>query len=1217
MSAIRFTKDQQKVIDTHNRNILVSAAAGSGKTAVLVERIIQMIMDETNDVTIDRLLVVTFTNAAASEMRERIGEALYKAIELHPESDHLRTQLTLLPSASIMTLHAFCLQVIRNYFYEIDLDPSFRIGDETELVLLRQEVLEEVLEDFYSEGTDSFKAFVDAYGRGKTDHAIEGLILDLYTMSMSHPQPEQWLQDCLEHLNIATEDEWYDSIYAKAMSQEIYGIVTTLRDYLTKGFDLITEDPGLEPMGITLTGYREILEHLESIEDTPELFSEISAVELQRAKSAKRGTDKSLVEPVRDVITTVKDGIKGLKDQFGITVNEAFIDRLQISHGHMTTLVEVINGFRDSYNGSKRMRNLIDFNDIEHFALEILTDETIADRYRQQFDEIMVDEYQDSNLVQETLVEGVSRVAEGKPNIFMVGDMKQSIYKFRLAKPELFAHKYDTYTLEESPYQKIELHQNFRSRAQVLDFTNYVFRQVMSREIGDVTYDDHAALYRGAKYNIETSQYGTRLVMMDSSGYGGLTNQEIEAEQVAKEIEQILTMEPPLMVYDKAMGTERKVMYKDIAVLLRTMSGWSETFVDILGDHSIPVKSHTATGYFDAVEIQTILSALTIIDNPKQDIPLLAVMRSPMFGFTGDELVTIRMTARDMDFHSALMAFYNSILGESEIELKVSAFVETLERWRRLEKEVTLYELTQAILTETAYYDYVSLMVGGPQRQANLDMFLDQVYKYEKSSYRGLFDFIRYMAHIKKQSIDYGMAELLETSTNQVTVMSIHKSKGLEFPVVIVAGLNKSFNRMDLNRAVLMHQDMGFGTDTIIPDDRIKYPSPIRKVLRNKMDIEMKSEELRILYVALTRAREKLILVGTVKDSDKYLSKWCKALGESGTSINQYMVRDGSSYLDYLTMALVRHKEMAQHYNHLGFDYTAPIELSDMAPEVEVAVFGVASDDEALLESTGVEAMEGQASFGLDDAEYQINAGGGDTENGEEIDLNEKVYDLSKLTWVYEHEASTKKHVSQSVSDLKKAVLEDLPYIGPVLEEVSYKPLFVTGERPLTGAQKGTAFHKAMDKLDLTQTYAIEDLKRFLASLVALKILTEKEVASIYPGSIDSFMKSDLGNRARKAALEGRLHQEKPFVMGVEEEGIEGYMMIQGVIDLYFEEEGDLVLVDYKTDYMKDVDESVLVERYASQMGYYKQALEQSTGKRVKEIQLYSVGLKRAVEVVV
>lgn len=1193
MGNIRFTKDQQKVIDVHNRNILVSAAAGSGKTAVLVERIIQMVIDESNKTTIDRLLVVTFTNAAASEMRERIGEALYQAIEQHPEKEHLRDQLTLLPSASIMTLHAFCLQVIRNYFYEIDLDPSFKIGDEAELVLLKQEVLETVLEDFYIEATPEFHELVEAYGRGKTDKALEEIIANVYRMSMSHPSPLDWLKESVKLMAIKTADDWYKSIYVDAMMTEVVSTIIALKKAINDGFQMIEGQEPLMPMGETFSIYFEMIECLEDkIEDRKSLFEMIEQLEFPRAKSAKRGTDKSLVEPVKEVLASVKDGLKGLKDHYGYRIDKAFLERIQISYGHMEVLTRLIQAYKEAYDTSKASRNLIDFNDIEHFALKILESEDIASRYKDQYDEIMVDEYQDSNLVQETLIVRVSRVGQGTPNIFMVGDMKQSIYKFRLAKPELFADKFEHYTLEDSLYQKIELHQNFRSRTEVLDFTNYIFKQVMSRELGDVDYDDHAALNKGASYTIESNQYKTKIALIDAQSYPGKTTQEIEACNVAQEIQKIIGMDPPLMVYDKAMDTQRKVQYKDIAVLLRTMSGWSEVFVDTFTDYSIPVKSHTATGYFDALEIQTILNVLTIIDNPKQDIPLLAVMKSPMFDFTADELVKIRMASKHMDFHSALRAFYDSILGTSELEHKVSVFVETLVEWRQWVKEMTLHELTLGILRETGYYDYVALMIGGPQRQANLDMFLDQVYRYEKSSYKGLFDFIRYMSHIKKHSIDYGMAELLDHSVNQTTIMSIHKSKGLEFPVVIVAGLNKQFNRMDLNKAVLLHQDMGFATDTILTKKRLKYPSPIKQVLRNRMDIEMKSEELRILYVAMTRAREKLILMGSLKDTDKYLSKWCKVLTEDAIAINPYSVKDGQSYMDYIVMSLIRHSEMAEQIKPLGYDYRAPIALSDIAPDIEIEIYRANESD----------TMSEQQALAIE------------TAMSEPLGIEEQ-WDLSKLKWVYDYQSSTEKHISQSVSELKKNEQEEIPYAGPKLESVSYKPQFITGERLLSGAQKGTVFHKVMDQLDLTQTYDLDRVDAFLNNLVIKGILTSKEIESVYNVSVLKFLKSDLGMRVKKAAIKGKSHQEKPFVMGFEEEEVKGIMMIQGVIDLYFEEDEELILVDYKTDYMKGIEEHELVERYLGQMKHYQKALEQSSGKKVKEIYLYSVGLQKAIEV--
>lgn len=1191
MGNIRFTKEQQRVIDTHNRNILVSAAAGSGKTAVLVERIIRMLLDETKTTTIENILVVTFTNAAAAEMRERIGEALYKAIEADPYNDKIRAQLTLLPTATIMTLHAFCLQVIKSHFYGIDLDPSFSIGDDAELTLVRREILEAVIEAFYEEGSPEFIDMMDAYAPGKTDAAIEPLLLELYQLSMSHPYPVQWLEDSVSKLDIPNQTIWFESIYVTYAQKEINATVQGLKTELSNAFALIGDEPGLQPYKVTLGQYEVILEKLNDAKTTEELFGTIGAYELQRAKAAKRGTDETLVAPAKASLNLIKEGLKKIKADYSILAEADWLERLALSHGHMKTLAQVVKAFMAAYTKEKRRRNVIDFNDIEHFALQILEDDAICETYRQRFNEIMVDEYQDSNLVQETLITRVSRIIKETPNVFMVGDMKQSIYKFRLAKPELFAKKYDTYTHEASDYQKIELQKNFRSRKEVIDTTNYLFKQVMSKTIGDVVYDETAALNQGAKYAIDSEAYTTEFCMIDGQACVGKNPREIEAHHVAKKVQALVHRDEPMMIYDKRLGEERPVDYGDVAILLRTMSGWSETFVEVFRQYNIPIKSMLTTGYFDAIEIQVMLNALSIIDNPKQDIPLLSVLRSPMFEFTADELMTIRMVSKETDYHTALMSYHDSIIGHSNLDNKVIHFVAVLAQWRELSKMVSIHELVNQILLDTSYYDYCSLMVGGLQRSANLDMFIEQVYVYEQSSYKGLFDFIRYMAMVKKQSIDYGIAAIEAMGSGQVTLMSIHKSKGLEFPVVVVAGLGKQFNRMDMNKSILLHQDFGFGTDMIDVARKVKYPSPIKQIVRNQMGVEMLSEELRILYVALTRAREKLVLFGFVKNIEKQIEKVKHVLSMKTIGVDTWLVKEAKSFMDVLLMGFMRNSAMKQLVHDYGVEWNTYVPLQTEEPTI---LFECISEQETFEKAL---LLSDEETFDIDTSLY------------------EKLE--AAFQWSYPYEAVMGKHVSQSVSELKKKeeASTDMVYSGPVIERPIYEPTFIQEEVALSGAAKGTVYHKAMEKINLELVETMEDVEKQVTLMVENGVITSKEAATINRHAILKFVHSSIGKRALAAKSKDLLMKETPFIMGIYEETLNDYQMIQGVIDMYFEEEDGLVMIDYKTDFVKESDMGVLTERYKTQMKLYKQALEMQSGKKVKEIYLYSVGLQRAIKV--
>lgn len=1203
MASMRFTAEQQKVIDTRNRNLLVSAAAGSGKTAVLVERIIQMVSDETAPIPVSDLLVVTFTNGAAAEMRERISSALYQKIEAQPENSYLQQQLTLMPSANIMTLHAFCLRVIKNHFYRIDLDPAFSIGNEADLILMRQEVLEEVIEAFYEQGDAAFLALVEGYAAGKTDKALESLVMTIYDMSRSHPQPAQWLEASVGRLHFDSVQAWMDSDYMAFIIREVKEGLAHAKSLCEEALAGIGEEEALLPMAVTIKAYLAFIEDLtDPTVSAQGLFVGLRTMELPRAKPAKRGTDKALVEPIKYLRDEAKEQLKALKATYGKVYDDQFIEEMAQSHKHMAALGQVVMAFSTAFSERKLSKNLLDFGDIEHFALKILLEDDgrasdVAKVYQNQFTEILADEYQDINLVQETLIRSVSREALGEPNIFMVGDIKQSIYKFRLAKPELFAKKYATYTEADSKYQKIELHKNFRSRKEVIETTNYLFAQLMSKEIGEVTYDHHAALHQGARYELEEGPYETELVLVDKQGEKA-PNPQVEALQVCREIEGLMTKEPPMMVYDKATDEVRPLMYKDIVILLRTMSGWSETFVSVLKDHSIPVFSNTATGYFDTIEIQTTLNLLKIIDNPKQDIPLLSVLRSPMFRFTGDDLVAVRLAEDKVDFHSALETYRETVFGDSDLDRKVGHFMECLKDWRAMGQDKSIYELLRTVLDMSGYYDYVAMMPGGFQRQRNLDMLMTMVYSYEQSTYKGLFNFLHYMENVKRQSVDYGEASTLEDGKNQVTIMSIHGSKGLEFPVVILGGLSKPFNRMDLRKSVLLHQDYGFGTDRVLVAERQRLGSPTKEVIKTVMERELLSEELRILYVALTRAREKLIFLGTVKDLPGAVEKWAKAVRSKTVALDRATVAGAGSYLDWIMYGLLRHNSAKDLLNHTEAEVPTVFDLGEMAPRL--AIREVAYEVPTLSHKEENPAKVIAQTPAIDDAAFE-----------------------KRMAWVYPYKALEKLHLSQSVSELKRLASEETSaYAGPEREKPAYRPKFITGELPLTGAERGTVFHLAMAHMDFSQPAGAQDIQGLLRALVTAKVMTEKEKATVFVPGIEAFLQSDLGQRVHEAAKLDLVFKEKPFVMGIPTEEVthmatEDRMMVQGVVDLYFIEDDGVILVDYKTDYAKDVAEEVFIQRYKTQMAYYKRALEQSLGMGVKEIWLYAVGAKKAIEVVV
>ena len=1199
MSKVRYTPDQQKVINVRNRNVLVSAAAGSGKTAVLVERIITMITKDQPPMDVDELLVVTFTNAAAAEMKERIAEALYEKIEENPTDHRLTEQLTKLPGAHIMTLHAFCLRVIKEHFFEIDLDPSFNIGDEVTLNLMRSEVMEEVIESFYKKEDSDFIDFVEAYAPGKKDDQIEGMVMDLFRMSMAQADPTKWLQGLIQQMTFENLEAFYNSDYVAIGVENIKAQLTNVKHMCTRSYELISMDPLIAPVGETIAYYYDQVEQLMDIVQQPkQLIEGVGSIDFIRAKSPKKGADPDLATQVKNLRDAIKKSLQDLATTYANPYDETFLGQMAISRNHMASLVELVLAFYEAYQKAKADELLIDFNDIEHFALNILSmDEgRIGDTYKKKFREILVDEYQDSNMVQETLINLVSRVKHNEPNIFMVGDVKQSIYKFRMAKPELFIQKYDDYTLEESPYQKIELHKNFRSRRQILDTTNFLFQQIMTREMGDVVYDDHASLHLGASYD-EGDHYGTEVILCDRSESGQMDATTFEAHHVARHILSMLKGDQCPMIYDKSLGTKRKADYQDIVILMRSMASTAPAFLQIFGDYGIPVKSNTTTGYFETMEVKTLMNLLAIVDNPKQDIALISILHSPIFEFTPDELAKVRNANDKVDLHTALVLFEAGGLTNEGLEAKVSNFLETIRKYREIRHDMSLVEFVDFLLQDTNFKDMVGLMPGGPQRVSNLEMFMSLVVTYEGHKYRSLTQFLLYMGTLKQRSVDYGEAPMNDGGKSQVTIMSIHGSKGLEFPIVYVAGMGKAFNTMDLKQKIMVHQQYGIGTDCILTKERLQINMPTKLMIRQVLEREMKAEEMRILYVALTRAREKLILVGSVRSLEKSMENWNMHAYEEALVYSPMVAGSASNYLDWLMMALSRHRSMNPLYETYGLNCNLHYGVNELPVEIVV-------ESRGSLEELDPNQISLEEVKGIDE----------ENESDENLDAL-----FADFNWIYPHKKILNLTASQSVSELKRQAMEEdetVHYTGPEREPTPTVPEFLMDEVPLTGAMKGTIFHKVMDKLDFGKKYSASDIDAFLIQLVEEGILTERETRTVYSPSVSAFTSLPIYERVMEAQALRCLYKEQPFVMGLPVEGADdlGDMaMVQGVIDLFFEEEDGLVLIDYKTDYMKDVADQVLIDRYKEQMKHYGQAIYQMKGKEVKEIYLYAVAVRKLI----
>jgi len=905
-----YTKDQQKVINTRGCNVLVSAAAGSGKTAVLVERIISIITNKENLISIDDLLIVTFTHTAASEMKERIGNGIEIAIESATDDrvlNHLIKQLTLLSAANIMTLHGFCLKVIKNYYHIIDLDPGFKIGNETELVLIKEEVIEELLEEEYEKASEPFIQIVESYASGKNDNPLKELIFRIYRFAMSNPWPDEWFDSCSEKLEIHTLEDYIKSPYFIILKTVVLQNLTLMDSSFRELDDLMEASEGPDKYLDTVSALYELYEGLIELIKTDN-YKEVKNLYMNReipSLSRKtKGYDKELAALAKDIINDLK---KSFESTLLICFDEELVlYETKVIRQNVFELIRLTRRFKEIFGLGKENKNLIDFNDIEHFALKLLYDEgeisDIGNSLSESFVEVLVDEYQDTNEVQEAILLSVSKQAE-EHNLFMVGDLKQSIYKFRLAKPEIFRDKYDSFTYDESDGIKIDLAKNFRSRKEVVDFANLIFEKIMSKDIGDVDYNDVTKLYYGSMNFTQTQEdyYKTELVFVEQ-GESKESKATIEAKAIINKIKS-LVLDHEFEIVDKKNDNLRSVEYKDICILMRSPASTIEDIKSVFDQEDIPYISDVSSGYFNAVEVQIVLNLLRVIDNPFQDIPLVSVLRSALVSINEKELMTIREYLNEGSYYDALVAFTEgSVEGElNELDNKVTKFLLTLKELKQKSLIMPLDDLIDDIYYQTGFPFFVQFMENGEQRLTNLKYLKTQATSFEQSSYKGLFNFIRYIEHIKKYEIEIP-EPMTSNETTGVTLMSVHKSKGLEFPIVFLIDLHKQFNLMDFRKSFVIHQELGFGSDYFEPKNRQQKESIFSRAIKVKSKKELLSEELRLLYVALTRAKEKLYLVGVVKDYDEKIKPVQERYLKFMNQVPSYEVEKAKCYLDLVLM---------------------------------------------------------------------------------------------------------------------------------------------------------------------------------------------------------------------------------------------------------------------------------------------------------------------------
>lgn len=1230
MADVRWTEEQQKVIDTRNRNLLVSAAAGSGKTAVLVERIIRMITDEENPVDIDRLLVMTFTKAAAAEMRERIGAALEQRLEGNPGDQNLERQMTLIHHARITTIDSFCLRLLREHFNELDVDPGFRIADEGEILLIQTDVMKDLLEDYYGREDERFIRFVDTYASGKADGGLEDYILQVWDFAQSSPWPMEWIERCrkeVEAEDAGDPDSFSRTPWMGFLLDDVRKQAAEWAEQLREAAEAAGEEDGPQaylPMLLEDIRNAEELLAAETYEQVYEvlerpLFGRLSAV---RGKNV----DPSKKELAAGIRNRVKDAVKKLKSLYVPGDISSIFSDMTACREPIFMLLELAEEFAHRFAEAKKDKNIVDFGDMEHFALEILTGRSedhspgpVADELSRFYEEILVDEYQDSNLVQETMISCLSRERFGTPNVFMVGDVKQSIYRFRLAKPELFLEKYEAYQKEDGLYQKIELHKNFRSRPDVLKSVNDVFYGIMTKSLGNIRYTEDAALHPGADYPEPAAEgaASTELFLLNTGEeiFSGMederadyTAREAEARLIASKIRELTDPETGMRIWNQKKGRYELVKKSDIVILLRSLSGWAEEFLSVLGAEGIPAFAESRTGYFAAVEVETVLNMLSLIDNPMQDIPLAGVLKSPMGGMTDQELASVNAAFRrnpekgqDRGMYAAVQ-YYRSLNRGNEIAKKLERFWKLLLTLRAESEYLPVHRLIYRIFELTGYYDYVSAMPAGSVRQANLNMLVQKASAYEKTSYQSLFDFTRYIEKLKKYKTDFGEASQSGENEDTVRIMSIHKSKGLEFPVVFLAGAGKQFNRQDSRGKILIDEALGIGTDFFDCDLKVKAPTLKKNVLGRRSNLESMGEELRILYVAMTRAKEKLIVTAADRYLENRLEKW-GSLPDTGRQLPFTFLSAAGSYLDWFLMASERAKGSIR-ITRVSAESLLREELTAQGQKAEAAGYLRYLRDEAA----------------------SVFAEGGQWEER----LNQM------LCFTYPYEADVTLHAKISVSELKERgqFVDDgesdfLPSI-PVFMRTGDKK---GGEVPESdevgrrvtrgpgGAVRGTAYHRVLELLCFREISSVLDIRRQLEEIGREERMDREALKLVRISVLERFMKSSVAQRMKTADEAGKLYKERQFVMGVpasamDEAESEELVLVQGIIDAWFEEPDGLVLVDYKTDRLSEGEEQILMERYGTQMAYYCQALSQITGKQVKEAVIYSLTLQKEIRVI-